>query len=123
MEILEKTFVVASENSAKTVGSGNLEVLATPIMVAWMENTAMTLAASGLNDGETTVGTRLEVNHSKASGIGETICCKAELTATEGRKISFKIIATDSNGDIIGDAIHERFVVNSEKFMSRIVAK
>lgn len=120
MKSLTKTFVVEQKNSAKEVGSGSLDVLATPIMIAWMENTAATLASEEMGEGETSVGISLNVQHTKASAIGETIRCEAKLVSIDGRKLSFEIECKDSKGSIIGNAQHDRFIVNAERFMQKL---
>lgn len=118
----EKSFTVSEKDTAKIVGSGSLPVLATPIMIAWMENTAMTLASENCNmtNDDTTVGILMNAQHIKASAVGETICCKAQLDNQDGRKLTFSITCTNSNGETIGTAIHERFIVNAERFMDKL---
>ncbi len=121
MKTLKKQFTVKPADCANMVGSGGLEVLATPTMVAWMENTALALAAENLNEGDTTVGIAIAVEHTKASKIGENIECEARLTATEGRKLTFEIECRDSKGETIGTCHHDRFIVNCEKFMKKVM--
>lgn len=111
--------VVRLENLAKTVGSGDLEVLATPAMAALMENAAMQAVASELPEGSTTVGSLLEITHSRPSGLGETVSATATLEEVEGRKLVFKVIAHDSKG-VIGEGKHVRYVVDRQKFMSKL---
>ncbi len=120
MNILKQEFIVEAGSTANSVGSGTLAVLGTPVMIAWMENTAMKLADNITKEGETSVGTMLNAEHLKASGVGEKISCKASLTAHEGRKLCYEIECTNEKGEIIGKAKHERFVVNVEKFMSKL---
>lgn len=110
---------VQESQTAEKVGSGALPVFATPALVAFMENTAMQLL-SGLPEGETSVGTAINIQHLKASAVGETISCTATLTQAEGRKYSFELEAKDSKGDIVGKGTHERFAVNIERFMSKL---
>ena len=117
---LTKGFKVTPHDTAERIGSGALPVLATPIMVAWMENTAMAIAAQGLQPEDTTVGISINVQHTKASAIGETITCTARQTAANGRKLTFEITCTNADGDIIGTAVHERFIVTAERFMAKL---
>ncbi len=115
----QSTVEVNEKNTAIALGSGDLEVFATPAMIALMENAAMKAAATSLQEGETTVGTAMNTSHIKASGIGAQIVAKATVTAVEGRSISFKVEAFDSEV-LIGEGIHTRFVVNKAKFMQKV---
>ena len=112
--ILEHT--VTPGETADNIGSGGLPVFATPAMAALMEKAAYTLAR---NHGEETVGTRLEISHSRACLPGTALSAEAEITETEGRKILFRVKVYDSEG-LIGEGLHERFVIDPEKFMSRL---
>lgn len=112
--------VVNDNNTARTMGSGSLEVFATPAMIALMENAAVEAVRCDIPEGSTTVGTLMNVTHLKASKIGETIEAIATLTATEGRKLTFHVEARNANGDIIGEGTHQRFVVDIVKFMSKL---
>ena len=113
------TLVVSKEHVAAVMGSGDLHVYATPAMVALMENAAMLAVAEHLPEGSTTVGAMINTSHVKPSPIGETIKTTAVLTDIEGRKLTFSIKAEDSKG-IIGEAIHVRYIVDREKFMSKL---
>lgn len=110
---------VRIENIAKTMGSGDLEVFATPAMAALMENAAMHAVAAELPEDSTTVGALLEITHNRPSGLGEIVSATATLEEVEGRKLTFSVVAADSNG-VIGEGKHVRYVVNREKFMSKI---
>jgi len=111
--------IVSESQTAEKVASGALPVFATPALVAFMENTAMKLL-SGLPESETSVGTLINIQHLKASAVGEKIRCTAKITEIDGRKYTFNLEAADSSGSIIGKGTHERFVVNIEKFMSKL---
>ena len=113
------TLVVSKDHVAAVMGSGDLHVFATPAMVALMENAAMLAVANHLPEGSTTVGTMMNTSHVKPSPVEETVRATAVLTAIEGRKLTFEIKAEDSKG-IIGEAVHVRFVVDKEKFMSKL---
>jgi predicted thioesterase len=115
---LTQTIQVQANQTAAQYGSGLLDVFATPALIGFMENTAMKLIE--LPEDSSSVGTSINMKHLKASPVGETIECTATIISIEGRKYSFKITATDSKGDLIGEATHERFIVNIEKFMSKI---
>ena len=113
------TLVVSKDHVAAVMGSGDLHVFATPAMVALMENAAMLAVANHLPEGSTTVGAMLNSSHVKPSPVEVTVRATAVLTAIEGRKLTFEIKAEDSKG-IIGEAVHVRFVVDKEKFMSKL---
>lgn len=120
-QTFKQTITVQEKDSAKSLGSGGLEVFGTPAMIALMENTALLLVRPSLPEGSDTVGIEINAKHLKASPIGAQITCTATITAIDGRKISYEIIATDASGDTIGTATHDRFVVDVAKFMSRLM--
>lgn len=110
---------VTDGNTAEFIGSGDMAVLATPAMIALMENAAMLAVALHLDEGDTTVGSMISTSHLKPSKIGATISAIAELVKVDGRKLSFKIEAYD--GDVlIGSGEHVRYVVHREKFLSKL---
>ena len=113
------TMRVSAEVTAEYIGSGDLAVLATPAMCALMENAAMMAVATHLEEGQTTVGTALNIEHSRATKIGEVITATAVLTEVNGRELQFNIAARDEIG-IIGEGTHTRFIVNREKFMAKL---
>ena len=111
--------VVSLDNCAVSVGSGDMEVFATPAMIALMENAAMNAVAEALPEGSTTVGSAMNTTHIKPSAIGAEVTATATLTGVEGRKLTFAVVAADGDGTI-GEGVHVRYVVDREKFMSRI---
>lgn len=111
--------VVTENDTAQIVGSGTLPVFATPMMVALMENAAMKAAEQLLQEGESTVGSELNIKHLRPTAIGEEVSATATLIAQEGRKLSFTVVATDKNGTI-GEGTHIRYIVNIEKFMNKL---
>jgi len=113
-----QTIQVDENQTAIKYGSGLLPVFATPALIALMENTAMQLIP--LSEGCSSVGISINMQHLKASPVGAFIHCIATLTGIEGRKYTFDIVATNSSTDIVGKAIHERVIVDSEKFMRKI---
>ena len=115
----ESQVVVSQNNTAKALGSGDMEVFATPAMVALMENAAMMAVAKNLDEGASSVGVEISTSHIKASALGATITASAELVAIDGRKLSFKAKAWDEAGTI-GEGNHTRFVVDRERFLSKI---
>ena len=111
--------VVTDTVTAIAVGSGNMPVLATPMMMALMENAAMLAVEEELPDGCTTVGGYIESSHLKPSKIGDIVKAIAEVTKVDGKKIEFKVAAY-SGDTLLGEGTHLRFVVNREKFMSKL---
>ena len=114
--------IVSAANSARTMGSGDLEVFATPSMVALMEKTAWMSVAPYLNDGEGTVGTKLEIAHNAATPVGMQVWCESELVEVDGRRLVFKVEAFDAKGSI-GGGTHERFIIKNEKFLAKAQSK
>lgn len=113
------TVVVSKENIAATMGSGDLEVFATPAMVALMENAAMRAVADELPEGSTTVGALMNTTHIKPSALGDTVEATAVLKEVEGRKLTFEVKAKDSKG-VIGEGTHVRYIVDKERFMAKL---
>lgn len=109
--------VVGEEHTAQHLGSGNLPVLATPAMLALMENAAMLAVAPELPEGCTTVGGHIASSHLAPSPVGMAVSATAELTAVEGRKLTFRIEATDARGKLLGQGTHLRFIVEEAKFL------
>ena len=117
---MEKRFKINNKDTAQAIGSGNLHVLSTPIMIAWMENTARTLIIDAIPKGNTSVGTSIHVDHIRASAVGDAVVCKATITEVEGRKVKFDITCQNEQGEVIGKASHTRYIVDSEHFMSKL---
>lgn len=111
--------VVTADKCASALGSGDLEVLATPAMVALMENAAMLCVADHIAEGSATVGTAIATSHVKASPVGATIRAEAELTEVDGRRLEFVVRAYDERG-LIGEGRHTRFVVDRERFLGKL---
>lgn len=110
--------VVDDTNTAVTMGSGTLKVLATPAMIALMEETSWKSVQPFLEEGEGTVGISLNVQHVSATPVGMKVRCESEVTAVDGRKLTFQVNAYDEAG-LIGKGTHERFVVNNQKFQGK----
>lgn len=111
--------VVTESLTASYIGSGDMPVLATPAMIALMENAAMVAVAPHLPEGSTTVGGFISSTHLKPSKIGETITAVAEVTKVEGKKIEFKVSAY-SGETLLGEGTHTRFIVERQKFMDKL---
>ncbi|MCI6119226.1 MAG: thioesterase family protein [Prevotella sp.] len=113
------TLTVDETNTAITLGSGDMPVLATPAMMALMENAAMNAVKECLPEGRTTVGGHIESSHIKPSPIGSTVKATAVLEKIDGRKLYFKISAHQGEA-LIGEGTHLRFIVDRERFLSKI---
>lgn len=105
--------------TAVTMGSGDMPVLATPAMMALMENAAMLAVAGHLPEGCTTVGGHISSSHLRPSKLGDTITATATVTRVEGKKIEYRIEA-HCGDTLLGEGTHLRFIVDKEKFMSRL---
>ncbi len=114
--------LVEREDTAAEVGSGDLLVYATPCMAALMEGAACEAISDALDEDKTTVGTALNLEHLSATPVGMEVRAEAEVTAVEGKVISFEIRAFDEAGEI-GKATHKRVVVNSQKFLDKAYSK
>lgn len=111
--------LVEERHLAINVGSGDLPVLATPVMVMLMENAAMKSVADTIADDETTVGAQVSVSHLRPTPLADTVNATATLVEIDGRKLTFRVIAEDSKG-LVGEGTHVRYIVNCERFVSKI---
>ena len=114
--------VVNDSNTAKFVGSGSLDVFATPNMIGLMEQAAQMSVADYLEEGQGTVGTKIEVSHDAATPLGMKVWAESELVEVDRRRLVFEVAAYDECG-LIGKGIHERFIINNEKFLAKVNAK
>lgn len=110
--------IVNLSRSAKAMGSGSLEVYATPSMVALMEAASVNCIAGGLEFGQTTVGVSINVKHTSPTGLGMSVGAESELAEIDGRRLVFKITAYDNAG-VIGTAVHERMIVDGDKLLEK----
>lgn len=117
-----KEMIVTKDLCANAWGSGGLSVYATPAMIALMEQTAWASVEPCMEEGKSTVGTHLDVAHLSASPIGAHITCESELVEIDGRRLVFKVSASDDAG-LIGEGMHECFIINTDKFIARTEAK
>ena len=124
MEIIKATVTeaVSEQNTALSVGSGSLRVYATPAMLALIEKAACKALEGLLAEGETTVGTLLNVKHLAATPVGMQVSATAELIERDGRKFVCSVTASDECG-VIGEGTHERFLVFSDKFTDKTYSK
>ena len=113
---------VTPEMSAARVGSGLVDVFATPMLVALVEQTCYESVLPHLEVGQGTVGTLVNISHVSATPVGHRVWCDSELTEVDRRRLVFSVKAYDEAG-LIGEGTHERFVIDTEKFMAKISAK
>ena len=118
----EITKTVTNETTAAALGSGLLEVYATPAMVALMEETCMRSVQEELEEGCGTVGTGLTIHHISATPVGMKVRCASKLVEVDGRKLVFDVQAFDEAG-LIGQGTHERFIIENEKFFQKACKK
>ncbi|MCE5234825.1 MAG: thioesterase family protein [Clostridiaceae bacterium] len=118
----EASLVVNGSNTAQAMKSGLLPVFATPMMVALMEDAAAKSVQPYLKDGQTTVGTLVNVKHLSATPEGVAVSAQSELIEIDGRRLVFSVSARDASGPI-GEGTHERFIVDAARFMEKTKAK
>lgn len=118
----EATLVVQATHTASHLGSGGVEVLATPMMIALMEEAARTSVDPNLEPGQMSVGVNLNISHLAATPIGMAVTARAELLGVDGHKLTFKVEAYDEK-EKIGEGTHTRAIINLERFMSRVLEK
>ena len=114
--------VVTDQLTAAAIGSGSVEVFATPYMVAAMENAACEALRPYYGEGENSVGTKLEISHDAATPVGMKYWAEAEVTEVDRRRIVLKVTAYDETG-VIGSGTQERFIIQMEKFLAKAEAK
>lgn len=117
-----RTATVNGENTAKAMGSGTLDVFATPALIALMEETCWRSVANELEEGCGTVGTLLEIKHTAPTPVGMEVICESVLTEVDGRRLVFEVTAHDAKG-VVGEGSHERFIIQNEKFQTKANAK
>lgn len=113
------TITVTKNLTARAMGSGDMEVFATPAMAALMENAAMRAVAEHLPEGSTTVGGQISTSHIRPTAVGHEVSATATLTEINGKKLLFSIRA-EADGEIIGEGTHLRFIVDRERFLSKL---
>ena len=114
-----ETLVVEHKDTAAVYGSGSLEVFATPAMIALMEKTCLESVNDKIGEGNTTVGISVNIKHLKASSVGALIRCDASLIEVDRKRLVFEVKCYDGE-NLVGEGAHERFVVDSEKFMGKL---
>ena len=112
----------SDENSAETLGSGNVRVFATISMIGLMEKTCLESVLPYLEPGQDTVGTHVNVSHAKATPVGMKVWCESELVEIDRRRLVFRVAAYDERG-LIGEGTHERFIIDKERFLEKTYAQ
>lgn len=118
----KQSITVTEQMTAKVMGSGKLDVYATPCMIALMENTASNSVESCLNEGQGTVGTAIHVSHVSATPVGMQVNCETKLIEVDRKRLVFEVKAYDEAG-LIGEGQHERFIIDNERFMNKTMSK
>ena len=118
----KEELTVTEEITAKVVGSGGLEVFATPMMIALSEKTALTSIMQYLEEGQSTVGTKVDIAHIAATPVGMKVTCETELIEIDRRRLVFSVNVYDEI-EKIAEGTHERFIVDNEKFISKAYGK
>lgn len=108
--------------TAKAQGSGRLTVYATPSMLALMEETAYRSVEDYLEEGQGTVGTSVSIRHVSATPVGMKVTCESELVEIDRKRLVFNVKAFDESG-LIGEGVHERFIIDNAKFLKRTQEK
>jgi fluoroacetyl-CoA thioesterase len=111
---------VAASDTAGALGSGDLDVLATPRLLAWCEQATVAALAGRLAAAESTVGTRVELAHLRASPVGAEITVRADLVHVDGRLLRFDVVAEDAGGTVLGHGQVTRVVVDRARFLARL---
>lgn len=119
---LEATFTVEAQHSAAHIGSGSLRILATPILIGFMESTSHRLLAQHLPQGYSSVGILVNVRHLAPTPLGSTVRVKSEVQALDGIRVVFRVLAWDSS-ELIGEGEHQRMVIDEARFLRRVGSK
>ncbi|WP_214110799.1 thioesterase family protein [Acrocarpospora catenulata] len=115
-----RLIMVEPEDTAIAVGSGDVPVLATPRLLAFAEGVSAAAVAPALAPGQTSVGTKVALDHLAASGLGAQVEISAELTEVDGRRLIFAVTAMDGHGTLVATAVIERIVVDRQRFLDRL---
>jgi fluoroacetyl-CoA thioesterase len=120
--VREEKILVTTEVAIDFLGMEGARVLSTPHMIGFMERTCRNLVLEFLEPGHDTVGTHVDVRHLAAAPLGMNVTFRAEITGVDGRKVHFRMEASDEK-EKIGEGLHERTVINVQKFATRMAAK
>jgi predicted thioesterase len=112
--------VVALSDTAAAVGSGDLEVFATPVLLAWAESATCDAVARSIGASQSTVGTRVQIEHLRPSAVGATVRVHASVVHVDGRLLRFDVTAEHPDGTLVGHAEITRVIVDRNRFLSRL---
>lgn len=115
----DETHVVAESDTAQAVGSGSLPVLATPVLLGWLEAVSCRAIAVGLGSGRSSVGTRVVLEHLAASPVGASLVCSATVAYVDGRLLRFEVVASRAEGSVVAHGEVTRVVVDDARFLAR----
>jgi fluoroacetyl-CoA thioesterase len=118
----EVSLVVGEEHTAARFGAGGVRVLGTPMMIGLMENAAFSALQPLLPEGQSSVGTRVDIRHLAATPVGMKVTATAELIEVDGRRLLFRVEARDER-ELIGEGQHERFIIVLDRFLARVEEK
>ncbi len=118
----EMTYTVTDKDTAASYGSGFVPVLSTPHLIALIESTSQKALAPHLAEGQSAVGVSVDMKHLAATPVGMEVRIEAEVTAVDRRKVTFKVTAWDAV-EKIGEADHERFIIDEARFLQRVEEK
>ena len=116
---LELERVVSENDTAAKAASGSVEVLATPVMIAWMEEVSLKLSQKELEEGFTTVGTEVNIKHLKGTLVGKTVKITSVLTGIDRKRLVFNVEVLE-DGVVVGSGNHTRFIIDTEKFYEKL---
>ena len=111
--------LVSDAHTAQAMGSGDMPVLATPVMIALMENAAMLAVDQTLPPEQTTVGAHIDVSHLRPTPVGAEVIATAELTDVDDRRLTFHVVAMQDDR-VIGEGTHVRYIVDRDRFLSKL---
>ncbi len=110
---------VTEDVTASHIGSGTVRVLATPMMIALMERTSRISVKPYIGEGQETVGTHVNVSHVSAVPVGGDVWCETEVVDVDRRRVTFKVAVYSDKG-LVGEGLHERFVIDVDHFASKL---
>jgi predicted thioesterase len=113
---------VTEADTAEHLGSGDMPVLATPRLLNWIERAAFASAAEDLDEGQTTVGTMVKVEHIRAAPVGTTVHVKSSRPVNDGRRLIFHVKVLDDSGEEVAIGEVQRAVIDRERFLRRFGA-
>lgn len=113
-------FEVSEQDTARALGSGDVDVLATPRLLAWCESATCAVLAEGLDAGRTSVGTRVRLEHLLATPVGGIVTVTADVAAVDGRRVRCAVVAHDGGDRLVATGEVTRLVVDRERFLARV---